>query len=178
MFEIGEYIIYSNNGVCRVENIGPMTISGVSNKKMFYTLVPVYTKGIKVFTPTDNEKVIMRRILSKEEAMALIDDIKNIDTLWVADEKRREEIYKESIRKCDCTEWVKIIKTLYLRKRSRIEEGKKVTSGDNKYLQMAEDNLYGELAIPLELNKDKVEEFIISRVKLLDNDIIDGEANE
>lgn len=168
MFEIGDYIIYSSNGVCRVENIGPM--SGVSNNKMFYTLIPVYAKGIKVFTPTDNEKVIMRRILSKEEAMALIDDINNIETLWVADDKKREVIYKESFRKCDSMEWVKIIKTLYLRKRSRIAEGKNVTSGDIKYLQMAEDNLYGELAIPLEMNKDKVEEFIISRVQFLDSE--------
>lgn len=172
MFEVGDYVVYRNNGVCRVDSIGPMNLPGESVSKLYYTLIPIYLKGSKVYTPTDNEKVIIRPVISKEDASELIDHIKDIEVLWVTDEKSREMIYKEALAKCECREWVKIIKTLYQRKQSRIAEGKKVTASDEKYLKIAEDNLYGELAIPLEMEKDMVEEFIIERVGFLDQNTV------
>ena len=59
--------------------------------------------------------------------------IATIDSLWIQDEKRRELEYKEAVKKSDCREFVKIIKAIYLRMQSRMAEGKKVTSGDEKY---------------------------------------------
>ncbi len=165
MFEVGDYIIYGINGVCRVEAIGNLDVKGIPKDRMFYTLVPIYSKGSKLFTPTDNEKVIMRRVMNMEEAQALIDDIRNIETIWIADEKKREMIYKEALKKCDGREWVKIIKTVYLKKKLRISEGKKGIVSDEKYLRMAEDNLYGELAIPLGMDRAQVEQYITDRVE-------------
>lgn len=83
----------------------------------------------------------------------------------MADEKRREDIYKTALRTCDCREWIKIIKTLYLRKMSRIAEGKKVTVSDGKYLHMAEERLYEELALALDMDKDEVVEYITEHVE-------------
>lgn len=167
MFEVGDYIVYGINGVCKVEKIGTVNVSGIPKDKMYYTLIPVYSKGSKVFTPMDNQKVIMRSVISKEEALELIDSIKDMDLLWESNDKKREQVYKESIRKCDCKEWVRIIKTLYLKKQSRIAEGKKMSAGDERYLHLAEENLFGELAIPLQMEKEKVEEFITDRVDIL-----------
>ncbi|MFA9462654.1 MAG: CarD family transcriptional regulator [Velocimicrobium sp.] len=168
MFEVGDYIIYGNNGVCKVDKIGTMDVSGTPKGRLYYTLSPVYAKGSTVFTPVDNKKVMMRPVISKEEAWKLIDDMNNIDTLWISDERRREECYKDALKSCDAREWIKIIKTLYIRKKSRVAEGKKVTTSDQKYLRMAEDSLFGELAIPLEMDKSKVEDFIATRVKKLE----------
>ena len=64
--------------------------------------------------------------------------IQEIETLWVPFEKGREELYKEALKKCDCKEWIKIIKTLYLRKQERLAEGKKAVSIDEKYLHIVE----------------------------------------
>lgn len=171
MFEVGEYIIYGNNGVCKVEEVGPMNIPGIPKDKLYYTLNPVYSKGSKVFTPVENEKIVMRSVITKEEAWDLINSINDIETLWVTEERRREDIYKDIIKKCDCKEWVKVIKTLYLKKQSRIAEGKKVTATDDKYLSVARENLYGELAISLEMDKDKVEKFIVEKVESLEEKI-------
>ena len=165
MYLVGEYIVYGTSGVCKVEAIGPMQMSGVSKDKLYYTLAPLYSKGSKVFTPVDNDKVVMRPVLTKEEAEELIAQIPSIELLWVADEKRREDIYKSALRTCDCKEWIKIIKTLYLRKMSRIAEGKKVTVSDGKYLHMAEERLYEELALALEMDKDEVVEYITEHVE-------------
>ena len=65
----------------------------------------------------------------------------------------------------DCEELVKIIKTLYLRKKLRLENGKKVTAVDMKYLRLAEEQLYGELAVVLAIERGKVENYIIEYIE-------------
>lgn len=164
MFQVGDYVVHGNNGVCEVMNIGTLNLTGIPKDKIYYTLCPYHSKGSKIFAPADNQKIIMRPVITKDEAMSLIGNIKNIEFLWIQDDKRRELEYKEAFRKCDCNELVKIIKTIYLRKQSRLAEGKKVTSGDEKYFHLAEDSLYGELAIPLGMEKEKVRDYIITLV--------------
>lgn len=165
MFEIGDFIICGNNGVCVVDKIGTLDTPGISKDRLYYTLLPYYVKGGVIFTPVDNEKVIMRPVLTKEEVLEIINDIPNIDNLWLPDDKKRELEYKEAIRKSDCRELIKIIKTIYLRKQSRIAEGKKVTAADEKYSRIAEDNLYGELAISLGMSKEEAKEYMFLHVE-------------
>ena len=55
--------------------------------------------------------------------------------------------------------------TLYLRKCERTVEGKKITTTDEKYLKLAENNLYGELALALDKEKSEMENFIIEYVE-------------
>ncbi len=165
MFEIGEFVVYGNNGVCKVEDIGTLDIPGLPNDRMYYTLKPHKAKGGTIFTPVDNQKVIMRNVIAKEAALELIADIVNIDTLGVMDEKKREFAYKEAFQKCDCREMVKIIKTIYTHTEERLAEGKRVSNCDERYFKMAEERFYGELAIPLEMEKDEVKEYVVARVE-------------
>lgn len=165
MFKVGEYVVYGNSGVCKVVEVGPLDVGGISKDRLYYTLVPVDLKGSKVFTPVDNGKVIIRSIISETEAMDLIDDIKNVETILADDEKGREFIYKESLKTCDCRDLVKIIKTSYLRRQSRITDGKKAGITDDKYLKIAEDSLYGELAFILKKEKNEMKDFIAGRVE-------------
>lgn len=163
MFKAGDYVVYGNAGVCKVEGIGPLTIG--NSDKEYYTLVPVYGRNSRIYAVVDSEKVVIRPIMTKTESDALLDEVEEIDALSIGDEKRREEIYKETMRTCDCKEWVRIIKALYFRKMDRLAKGKKVTSSDERYLQMAEENLYGELACSLQMPKEKVEEFMAEKIK-------------
>lgn len=109
--------------------------------------------------------MVIRPIMTKQESDALIDEMESIDTLRIGDEKNREEIYKETMKSCDCKAWVQMIKTLYLRKMDRLAKGKKVTSSDERYLSMAQDNLFGELAFTLQMPKEKVGEFIVEKIR-------------
>ncbi len=154
--------MYGNTGVCKIEDIGPLSIG--NSDKEYYTLVPVYGRNSKLYTAVDSDKVVIRPIMTKQESDALINEMEEIDALRIGDEKRREEIYKETMRTCDCKEWVRIIKTLYSRKMDRLSRGKKVTSSDERYLQMAEENLFGELAFSLQMPKEKVGEFIGEKI--------------
>ena len=162
MFEIGTCIICGQHGVCKVEAIGPLKL--YNSAKDYYTLSPIYTKGGVTYVPADSDKIVMREVISKEEAEQLIEEMDSMDGLWIENEKRREDVFKAALRSCDNREWVKIIKTLYARKQLRIAQGKKVTASDERYLKAAEDNLYGELAVALDMPKKDVEKYIITRI--------------
>lgn len=95
MFQVGDYIVYGSSGVCEVKNVGTMDMSGIAKGRLYYTLLPVYSNGSTIYTPVDNEKIVMRKILTKEEAMERIRQIPEIEPLWIADEKREKKAIKK-----------------------------------------------------------------------------------
>ncbi len=170
MFEKGDFIVYGTNGVCEVKDITTINMKGAPKDRLYYILSPRHHKDSKIFTPVDSEKTVMRAVLTKEEANELINGIPEIEELWVSNDKLREEKYKETMRSCECRDWIKIIKTLYLRKQERIAQGKKTTAMDEKYLRMAEENLYSELSLALEIPKEEMEEYITKRMVAIETE--------
>lgn len=164
MFEVGEYIMCGGHGVCRVADITGNPIDKLDKKRKYYILQPVFEKSSTIYTPVDNEKVIMRSIMDEKEAKELIEQIPTIETVWIKEEKSREQMYKEAIRTYDCHSLVQIIKTLYLRKMDRVSHGKKVLSSDEYYLKKAEELLYSEMSIALSIPKDSVEAYITEEI--------------
>lgn len=165
MFKKDQLIMCGGHGVCRVVNITGNPIDKLDKVRKYYVLEPVFEKGSTVYTPVDNDKVVMRRIMSKKEAEDLVGRITTIDTVWIQEEKSREQMYKEAIRTYDCQSLVQIIKTLYLRKQNRLKEGKKVLSSDEQYLRRAEELLYSEMSLALSIPKEEVEAYITEAVQ-------------
>ena len=164
MFEKGDYIVYGSTGICVVEDISTMDLPGISKERLYYVMAPYRQAGNKIFTPVDNPKMKLRRILTKEEVLALIDEIPSIEQIGFVEEKQREQKYKEYIRSCECRNWIKIMKTLYQRKQERVSKGKKETATDERYFKMAEDSLYTEFSISLDIPRQEVEQYIAERI--------------
>ena len=160
MFEKDQLIMCGGHGVCRVVDVTGNPIDRLDKVRKYYVLEPVFEKGSTVYTPVDNDKVIMRRIMNKEEAEELVENITKINTVWIQEEKNREQMYKEAIRTYDCQSLVQIIKTLYMRKQDRLREGKKVLSSDEQYLHKAEELLYSEMSLALSIPKEEVGMYI------------------
>lgn len=156
MYSIGDYVVYGTRGVCQVTDIGPVGIESMDLTRDYYNLQPVYSTSNNIFCPVDNTKVIIRPILSVAEANELIESIPELESIEVVVDKQREAIYKESFATCDCKELIRIIKTIYYRRIERMNEGKKITALDERYFKMAEDNLYGELALSLGVERQEV----------------------
>ncbi|MDD2959527.1 MAG: CarD family transcriptional regulator [Lachnospiraceae bacterium] len=168
MFKSGQYIYYANSGLCKVEEVTHLKVSGADRNRLYYRLTPMNSQGGTIYTPVDNQKVPMREILNEKQAEELIDSIPQIEELWIPEEKQREQSYKTALQSSDCRSWIRIIKTLYLRKQSRISQGRKITSTDERYLSSAEEKLYGELAVALGRKKSEMEQYIALRIKDLE----------
>lgn len=160
MFEKGEYIVYGRSGVCRIEDITHLNISGADQKKLYYVLVPLHSRGSRIYFPVDKKDVNARRLITEQEAQTLLEEIRNIPQIGVGNEKLREESYKQALNSCDYRQWAAIIKTLYLRKQERLSQGKKVAAMDERYLKLAEESLYGELAFVMGREKEEMESFM------------------
>lgn len=165
MFEKGEYVVSGNKGVCVVDDITTLDISGMDKEREYYILKPIYVAGSTVYIPVDTAESTLRRVLSREEADKLIQGIPEIPLITSTNDKLLEQEYRGCIRTNDCTEWIRIIKTIYLRKKKRLEAGRKVTAVDAKYFRLAEDNLYGELAVSLQIPRGEVESYIIKEME-------------
>ena len=160
MFKIGEYVVHGRNGVCKIDDITKLEISGADKDKLYYVLVPMKSEQSKVFYPVDNNRVTMRSVISKDQAEDIVNEIKSIEPLWINNERLREAKYKEAISSGDCVEWIRIIKTLHMRNKERVQQGKKITYVDDRYLKEAKENLYEEFSIALDIEKDNVEQYI------------------
>ncbi len=164
MFGIGDYVICGNKGVCVVENITTLNISGVDRAREYYILKPLYMAGSTVYLPVDSPKESMRKVLEREEAERLIEAIPDIPLLIIANDKLSEQVYKDCIKTNECVDLVKIIKTIYTRKQKRMQAGRKVTAVDAKYFHIAEESLYGELAVALNISRKEVEGYIAEAI--------------
>ncbi|HBM46881.1 MAG TPA: CarD family transcriptional regulator [Lachnoclostridium sp.] len=165
MFETGEYVVYGRTGICKVTGVTTMKMDGASGERLYYVLRPGGETEGKIFTPVEGGKQVLRGIITKEEAEKLINEIPLIETLSIENEKFREDSYKKCIRTCECRDLLRIIKTIYIRKQTRLSHGKKTTATDERYLKMAEDHLYSEFSMLLDIPKDHMADYIKQHIR-------------
>lgn len=165
MFDKDEYVVYGSKGVCRITDITQMKMPGTPKDRMYYVLEPIQNTSSKVYLPVDNDKAVIRSIMTQEEAKALLDSIPEVEFLAVPDEKKRELCYKEAMRSCSGHAWISMLKTLYSRRRERISMGKKITALDEKYMRAAEHELVDELSLSLELTQEEVEAYLQEHIE-------------
>ncbi|MBE5892673.1 MAG: CarD family transcriptional regulator [Lachnospiraceae bacterium] len=160
MFIKGEYVVSGSKGVCVVENVTTLDISGVDKEREYYILKPVYMAGSTIYVPVDTAEESMRKVLNREEIQQLICLIPEIQPISTTNDKLLEQEYRSCLKANRCEDVIRVIKTIYLRKQKRLAAGRKVTAVDTKYFRMAEENLYGELAVSLDMSRADVEQYI------------------
>jgi len=164
MYQIGDYIVKNGNGVCRVDNIMHLDINGIDKNRLYYLLVPLDDEKGKVYVPVDTSVQHIRKVMSVEEAYELIANISEIQEISIANDKLREQKYRETLKSTEPESLLRIIKTTYLRKRDRLEKGKKNTVADEHYLNLAEKHLFSELCLVLRKTKEEVHNLIVEAV--------------
>lgn len=155
MLKSGDAVVYKCRGVYKVADIGTLNFSFADRKKKYYTLQSIENARDKAYIPTDDERNI-RKPVSREEALELIRKLDDIETLGIKNEKLREQEYKNCISGYQPENWVRVLKTLYKRTKSRGS----ITSMDKKYQVLLEHALYSEFAFSLGIPKNEIPEFI------------------
>lgn len=151
-FKIGDLIVYGETGVCKVIDIVEKDF--LDKLQNCYKLQPVYQSCV-IFTPADNESVFMRPILTQQEAADMINTIANTspEEYTAPSPRALSEVYDKIIKSHDPFNLLKLIRSIYYKKQKMIEAKRKLSAIDERYLKRAEDLLYGELAISLNMEK-------------------------
>ncbi|MDD3048490.1 MAG: CarD family transcriptional regulator [Bacilli bacterium] len=161
MFNIGNYIIYQRD-LCIISDIKTMM-----NSK-YYILNPLSDQSLTINVPADNRMGYLRPVITKKEALELINKIPSINII-TSDDKMIENEYKILMNSNNFEDLIKIIKTTYLRNDERKKCGKKLGDRDKAYNERAEKYLYNEFAIALNMSYNEVKSFITKKVQDLDN---------
>lgn len=162
LFSIGDKIVYGSEGVYFVAEY---TTSPVDkhDTRQYYLLRPVYgPQGNIIITPVDNVNVKMRAVMCKSEAESFIERIPSIEILTVDREKNRREMYKNTLSRACCEDFIAIIKTVHARREEFLRTKKRIAESDNDYEKKSKFCLYGELATALEIDFAEVERMIES----------------
>ena len=152
MFKEGEYIIYKRD-LCKIKKI----------EKDYYCLSMIRDESLSIKVPISNKLNYLRYPMSKQEANALISEIKNIEPIKTTD-KLLETTYKELMKTNDPKDLIKIIKTTYLRNQARINSRKKVGDKDLTFFNQAENLLYDELSYSLNMSYEDCKNYIINNL--------------
>ena len=101
MFEIGDYVLNATNGICKISEIVELDMSGDKQLKSYFLLRPVEEENDRVYIPVDNADKRIRKVITQDEALAVLDRVPEIEALAVNNEKERETRYKEAVRSCE-----------------------------------------------------------------------------
>ena len=165
MYSVGELIVHSGAGVCRVEEITTLDLPGVDKGRLYYILAPLYQDGT-VCVPVESKKVFMRPVISRKEAEDLIDQIPSIQAKAYYNQNmtQLERHYREAFENHDCSDLVQLTMSIYAKRQERFEKNLKFGAIDKRFMERAEDLLYGELAVALGIDRDNVRAYIARRV--------------
>lgn len=165
MFKVDEIVVYQNSGVCRIEDISTPDFHGVDKSKLYYILKPVYGDGV-IYSPVDNPRVFIRRVITREEAERLIDAIPDIraEAYHNRSTQLLSEHYGAALNSHSCAELIELVMSIYEKKQSLVRQKRKLGQVDERFMKRAQDLLYGELSVALGMDKDSVSDYIASRI--------------
>lgn len=156
--EKGTYLVHWSGKVCRLEDISVLDFTGT--KREYLILSPVRDQAEKIYVPAEKQDSMLRPVLSKQEAEALIAQMKEIEPLHIKDEKQRAQEYKTAFYSQNYVNLVKIAKELYQRREERSRMGKTLPSKDAQMMAMVEKTFEEEMAIALDVEKTEVRRLI------------------
>ena len=165
MFSIGDYMVYGINGVCLVQDICASPFDK-KDTRTFYLLKPLgASSGSVIYTPTDNEQVPMRPLMTKEQAEGLIGRMSELEPLEIPTEKMRRDLYRQAMHSCDPEQYVRLIKTVYRRRLDMMQQHKRLSETDSDFERNAKLSLYHELSVVLDVQFGEVEQYLIERLQ-------------
>jgi CarD family transcriptional regulator len=154
MYETGDYVICRNGGVWKIIGIRADAQAG----QAMYSL-SAYEARENEMTVQEGGDEIVRKIADKDVIADAIDRIPFIRTIQAPNEKAQCELYKEAMSKYDEIEWIKVIKSVYLR---RQQKGFKAQEAE--YAARAERYLHSEVSILFDIPIAGVGDFISESV--------------
>ena len=160
MYKANDIVTYSTHGVCRIISVETCDFSGKPAE--YYVLRPENDSRNTFYVPTDNKNLTsqMHRVLSRGELDELIKAMPDEKFIWIEDDNLRKSEYEKILRSGNRQKLIQLIKTLYIHRKEKMSENRKLRSADEHFLKDAETALYEEFAYVLNIPKEQVLPYI------------------
>ena len=148
MFGIGDKILYPMHGAGVIVGIEKSEILG--QEKSYYVL-KISGRDIKIMVPVENsERIGLRPVVSKEEALGALDVLKEKATAMPANWNRRYRENTDKLKSGEIDQVAEVVRNL-----SRADRRRKLSAVENKMLGHARQILISELALAGEMSAEE-----------------------
>lgn len=148
MFNKGDLVIYSNMGICQIDDICEKTFSGVTRN--YYIMHPIEDSTLIIQNPVDNDRILMQGIIGKSESEEIMESFKLPGIQWIDNGSERHKTYSELASSGNRMEVSKVLNTLMCKKYEVEMNDKKLSEHDRRLLLYIQKILFKELAITLD----------------------------
>jgi CarD family transcriptional regulator len=163
MFNVGDLVIYSAHGICRIDDICEKTYSGVT--KTYYVMHPIEDNQLIINYPTDNNQVVMKEMMDKNEAEEILETFKSPGIGWIERTQDRTKMYSSIIKTGNRKDIAGIVNTLLRKKSIADSNGKKFGDADRRLLLSIQNILFKELAFSLNTTYEAIDRKVIRSLK-------------
>ena len=165
MFQVNDVVVYGSQGVCEIVGVDEKKIEGTI--KSYFVLKPKNDKGAIFYVPTWNEKAWskMRKVMTEKDVNALIDAMPSKTPIWIANENERKEAYKKILASGDQVAIISMVQALFIHKKEREAEGKRLHMSDERFMKEAEQILHNEWQYVLNMDKASLMDYIFCRLE-------------
>lgn len=96
-FKVNDYVVYKSMGVYKITDI-TVDRDINNNEPEFYVLQQASKDNLTIKIPVNNQKVLMRAVITKDNVLSLIASIAKTETVWIDNNKERSESFKEALK--------------------------------------------------------------------------------
>ena len=164
-YSIGEKVIYSQSGVCSVEDITVNEFCGELTE--YYVLRPLYDSGSVIYVPTGNETLVsrIRETMTADEVDGIISYMPVAENIWIDNDNKRKEAYSAILLENEPRRLTEMIRTLRSRRDEQRLKKKRLHIADENILERAQRILSDEISYVLGVDRGSVDSYIVSRVE-------------
>ncbi len=160
MLKENELIMHESAGVCRL--VGKEKLD--RHHGYYYVLHPLYDSSSTLYVPVDSEGIRLRPVMSREDALALIAKLSDVEVLHFASLNDQKQRSAEILKSGDQLRLAQLAKTIYQSQARRSRSSKNTYTSDHGILRQVEKLLFGELAVALGIERAAVQDFIAEQV--------------
>ena len=157
MFQKGEYVYHESGGICKIDEICASPLSGMPADRLYYVMKPIHDRNSINYVPVDSNGIFVRRLLDREAACALLEQIPSIEPFCEPNAKQLRLKYLEAMRSHEPSEWVRVIRTVCTRMQGIDGKAVRVSDSERGFMEAAKRNLLAELTMALEEDAQQIE---------------------
>ena len=166
VFAVGDMVMHPAEGICSVAEVGSIQFSGTQSRR-YYVLKPSMEKSsATVYLPVSRGNTILRRLLSREDILAIIHSSRQIPSLWLADSKHRKEAFSHILSEGNYARIIRMIGDIREHSALREQEGRRACAADEAILDEAERLLHQEFSYVLRLSVEDTVAFIMRELNI------------
>ena len=176
MYELGDSVVYRHD-VCKVVGYEENYI----DEDDYLVLEAIFQQSLTYYVPVRSLDILLRPVITREQALSLIDTIRDIDPLdedelkkyarkrnppgqgGASTSNKLHDCYRNYMKKSTLESLIPFIKCIRGRMDRREANNQSPIATDREFYEMAESIVNNELAVALGITREEVVPFIEER---------------